>query len=160
MFGSKRGSPRRIVLRHLGLLLGMDANPVIGQVKRAAYVFRQVTSDAAGFPIHRAQTRMLRYACAMASQARLFASGDHHGTGRIRVGVVTVCASDLTLALTPALAVFQSRDLIGNQQVDWQGVFHGAGACMTLRAGPHALGGRQFVGVHYAQISRVRTERG
>ncbi len=61
MPGSNRGSPCWIMRRHFDLLPGMDTNPVIRHDKRAAYLVRHMASDAARGPIHRAQTRMLRY---------------------------------------------------------------------------------------------------
>jgi len=160
MPGSNRGSPCRIMRRHLALLLGLDANPMFRYDKRAACLARHMASGAACDPIHRAQTRMIRYGRAMASQTALFGPGDQHRTGGIPMRVVTVCAGHLTRALTPALAVFQRRHLVGNQRVVWHGVFDDAGARMALRAWPHPLGNRQLVRVQYAEVSRAGAERG
>src|SRR5271165_2059328 len=107
MLGRKRAAPRRIVeLRgHLSVLLGMDTNPMVGQVERAVYLFRKMTRDAAADPVHRAQARMIRHGGAMATQTRFFAPSYQHGVRRVLMRVVTVGAGDLTGALTPAFTV-------------------------------------------------------
>ncbi len=159
MPGSNRRSPCRIMRRHFDLLPGVDANPVIRHDKRAAYLVRHMTPDAASDPIHRAQTRMIRYFRAMTSQTRCFGSGDEHRSGRIPMRVVTICARNLTRALTPALSIFQCHHLGGNERIVRHSVFDEDDARMTLRAWPHLVGNRQFVRVQYAEVSRVSAER-
>ena len=138
----------------------MDTNPVVGQMKRAVDLFRQMTCDAAADPIHRAQTRMIRQRRAVASETRFFAPGDQHGGRRVLMRVVTVCTGDLTGALTPAFAVSQSGYLIGDEQVVRHGVLQKTGARMALRARPPALGNRELARVQDAQIPGVGAERG
>jgi hypothetical protein len=95
----------------------------------------------------------------MASQARFFGPGDQHGARRILMRVVTVYARDLTRALTPALAVFQRRHLIGNQRVVRHGIFDDTGARVTLPAWLHPLGNGQLDRVPHREVWRVGGER-
>src|ERR1700691_114251 len=160
MLGGNRSSPCRIMRSHFGLLLGLDANPVFRDDKRAARLVRHMASHATCDSIYRAQTRVLRYGRAMASQARFFGPGDQHTTRRVLVRVVTVCTRDLTPTLAPALAVFQRRHLIGNERVVGHGVLNDTGSRVTLRAWPHPLGNGQLARVQYAEVSRVAADRG
>ena len=105
MVRSDRASPCGALLSHFDVLLGMNANPVLRDDEGSAYLAGHVTADATSDAIHRAQTGMIRYCCAMAPQARFFRSGDQHAAWCILMRVVTVCARDCTGAFAPALAI-------------------------------------------------------
>lgn len=157
---SDGGAPCGIILAGSGLLCGIDANPMFRDGKCAAGLVQHVTTHAARRAIHRAQTGMPGYGQAMASQAGFFGAGDQHGARRILMRIVTIGAGDVAAALTPALAVFQGSDLIGNQRVVRHGIFDHAGAGMALRARAHAVGNGQFARIENVEVLGVGAERG